>query len=277
MPLIAWFCFRPPPAQLADATPAEVTDFEHQGPAADKTQFVSATEPPYARFVFFSICSTLAASTTSFIWVDGVARQQWNSVPLAVLATVACLLFLNAAVKTAGRLGQIGTSEVLLRKKKLVRRIIFFAVLFIGTAAFIGNGIGTSGAETSHLLSDIGQMSQIGDRISKARSNAALTIPAQVEMYKSIEPDVEQLSVVLGRLKQEYATYDSKFPAQHETTEKALQSSQTGVKRMDLLRQQIAVAKLIEELDANAQVEMWREQMQPLLDREDELDPPKQR
>lgn len=258
--------------QPRESTGVAALEPEAKEPLAREVPSFAAPDPPYAKFVTLSISSGLAASITSFIIADGYARQQWNSMPLAIAATVVCLLFLNFAIKTAGRLRQIGTSDILLKRKKLIYRNVFFAALFIGTAALIGSGIGASGAETGHLLSDIQEMSRIGDRISKARTAAARTVPAQVEMYKSIEPDVEQLSATLGRLQPEWAIYDGKFPAQHETTEKAIQSAQTGAKRMDLLRQQIAVAKLIEGLDSNAQLGAWERQMQPLLDREDQLD-----
>jgi hypothetical protein len=248
-----------------------VTSGAQQSTVAE-TQLASVPAPRYAQFVILSICSSLVASVVSFTIANGEARGEWNSVPLTVIATVACLLFLNAAIKSASRLRQIGGANVLLRRKKLIYRNISFACLFIGTAAAVGYGIGTSGAETNHLLSDIDQMTQIGDQISKARTAAARTVPAQVEMYKSVEPDVEQLSSVLGRLGEEYAIYDRKFPAQHESIGKAIQSVQTAAMRMDLIRQQIAVAKLIENLDADAQLRMWEARMQPILDRENALD-----
>jgi chromosome segregation ATPase len=133
--------------------------------------------------------------------------------------------------------------------------------------------IGTSGAETNSLISDVDQMSRFGDRISNARNAAKRTVPAQVEMYKSIEPDVEQLNSVLTRLRNEYATYDNKYPSLHDTIAKALGGVETGLKRMNLLRQQIATAKELADIDdADEQFRKWQTQMQPLLDRESELD-----
>jgi hypothetical protein len=164
-------------------------------------------------------------------------------------------------------------ADVRLRTRKLLNRNIFFTVLFVGTAAFVGSRIGTSGAETSRLLADADQMSKLGDRISKARTAAERTVPAQVEMYESIEADAGQLSSVFARLREEYAIYDGKYPSQHEVIAKALDGIETGAKRMDLLRQQIAVAKVIGSLDdADEQFKVWKTRMQPLLDRENELD-----
>lgn len=163
--------------------------------------------------------------------------------------------------------------DVLLRRRKLVRRSIFFAALFIGTAVLVGAEIGISGAETNSLLSDIDQMSRLGDRISNARNTAERTVPAQLQMYKSIEPDVQQLSSVLIKLRDEYAIYDNKYPSQHDTVTKTLSGVETGIQRMALLRQQIATAKEISEVDdADEQFRMWQTKMQTLLDRENALD-----
>jgi hypothetical protein len=137
----------------------------------------------------------------------------------------------------------------------------------------VGNGIGTSGAETNSLIADADQMSRLGERISNARNAAERTVPAQVEMYKSIEPDVEQLSSVLTKLQGEWAIYERKYPSQHETVAKTLRAIETGVKRMALLHQQIAAAKEIGNVDdADEQFRVWQTTMQPLLDRENELD-----
>jgi hypothetical protein len=183
------------------------------------------------------------------------------------------LLFLNAAIRKAGRIRAIGAADVLLRRKKLIRRSILFAVLFIGTAVLVGNGIGASGAETNSLIADSDQMSRLGERISNARNAAERNVPAQVVMYKSIEPDVEQLRSVLAKLQEEWASYDRKYPSQHETVARTLRGIDTGVKRTALLRQQIAAAKEIGNIDdADEQFRTWRKTMQPLLDRENELD-----
>jgi hypothetical protein len=115
-------------------------------------------------------------------------------------------------------------------------------------------------------------MNTVGDRISKARSAVEATIPSYVQMYKTIEPDVQELEPTLRRLKTELALYDGKFPAQHEQTSKSIADMETGLRRMALLKQQIEVSKQIEALDPNQQFAAWKAQMQPLLDSEEALD-----
>lgn len=254
-------------------TPSTVVEYQSQSVGIVQAQ--PAVAPPYATFVAIAIASALAASVIAFTLADGAARGQWTAAPVSVISTVLCLIFLSAAIRKAGNLRSMGGAhpDALLRRRKLVRRSMFFAALFIGTAVLVGTQIGASGAETNNLISDIDQMSRLGDRISNARNAAERTVSAQVEMYKSIEPDVERLSLVLTRLREEYATYDSKYPSQHETVTTTMVGVEKGAKRMNLLRQQITIAKEIANVDdADGQFRMWQTKMQPLLDRENELD-----
>ena len=115
-------------------------------------------------------------------------------------------------------------------------------------------------------------MKSVGDRISKARSAVEATIQSYTQMYRSIEPDVEELDSTFRRLKTELAAYDGKFPGQHEETSKSIAGMDKGLRRMELLRQQIKVAKNIQALDPNQQLPAWQTQMQPLLASEEVLD-----
>jgi len=242
----------------------------------DVLQIQPCAPPAYASLAILSIGSMLGASVTAFALADWVARGQRTSTPPIIASTIFCLLLLALAVRKAGRLRSIGASnvDVLLCRRKLVRSSVVFAVLFLGTAALVGNGIGSSGAETNNLIADVNKMSQLGERVSNARNTAEQTVPAQVEMYKSIEPDVEQLNSVLLKLKDEWQTYDKKYPSQHETVTKELSGIDTGIRRMTLLHQQIATAKEIGNVDDNAdeQFRMWQLTMQPLLNQENQLD-----
>jgi hypothetical protein len=139
-------------------------------------------------------------------------------------------------------------------------------LLFLTTAAIVGNAIGNSGKEAVQMASDFRQMSRIGDRISQARNAVSRTIPAHLEMYKSIETDVQEFDTSLRRLQTDLATYDGKFPNQHDETVKSIHEIEVG------LRQEIGVAKEIESLDPALQWSVWQNKMQPLLDAENKLD-----
>jgi len=122
------------------------------------------------------------------------------------------------------------------------------------------------------LGADLLDMRALGDRISKARVAADETVDGYVQMYISIEPDVDHLESVLNHLTGELATYDAKFPQQKQQTSETISGKNTELHRMALLKQQITVARIIENLDPNARIQVWRNQMQPLLDQEIALD-----
>lgn len=70
----------------------------------------------------------------------------------------------------------------------------------------------------------------------------------------------------------ELPVYDDKFPASHDETLKSIRSVDVELKRTDLLKQQIGVARDTELFDPVAQRRTWQERMQPLLDAESDLD-----
>ena len=111
-----------------------------------------------------------------------------------------------------------------------------------------------------------------GNRISKARGAVEATIASYLQMYKAIEPDVEELESTLRRLKTELAVYDRKFPAQHDQTSKSIAGIETGLRRAALLKRQIEVAKQIDALGPRQQFAAWQTLMLPLLANEEALD-----
>jgi hypothetical protein len=86
----------------------------------------------------------------------------------------------------------------------------------------MGAAIGQNRSEAVQLTADLDRMNTEGDRISKARNAVEATIPSHVQMYKNVEPDVQEFEPPLRRLKTDLALYDGKFPAQHEQTSKSI-------------------------------------------------------
>jgi hypothetical protein len=211
-------------------------------------------------------------SIISFDLANDFARGKFTSLPMDVIACIGCVLFLKLAVDKWKSLEQMSTEpDIAVRRWKLLFRSISFAVVFVTIAGIVGFEIGTSGSETNSFVADIREMSSIGDRISQSRDSAGNTLPDQIAMYKSIEQDVEKLSSVLTRLRSEAKIFDQKYPAQRETNQKTIQSIEIGLKRASLLREQIAVAKDLEQLDSTAQWDEWNTRMQPLVDNENAL------
>ena len=146
-------------------------------------------------------------------------------------------------------------------------------LLFLSMSASIGYVIGQSGAEAAQVWADFAQMRTLGDRISKARTpNGDQGIPWYVEMYKSLEPDVTSLDIVLHRLASEYPSYIARFPDGDVQAPKTMSDLNIGIRRMALLKQQIAVAKTMDGLNESQQSAIWTNEMYPLLKQEDALD-----
>jgi hypothetical protein len=216
--------------------------------------------------------SSVAASVIAFNIADSLARKNWNSTSSTVAALVCAVVFFAPALMTWGNLRGVTLPEnVRTSRKTLLIRSAGFGAAFVVTGFFLGAAIGTSGAETNRFIDDIKQMSSIGDRISHARNSAALTVPAQITMYKSIEADVTAWDSVLRKLRTDADIYNQKYPAQQEGA-KILSSVDVGIKRAEFLRRQIALAKEIEPLDPDAQWNAWRSRMQPMIDQETALD-----
>jgi hypothetical protein len=226
--------------------------------------------PPYARFaaqvIGFGLCLSIAALNAA----ANVAHHYWRVWPVAAISSlVAVVLMLR--IPGAWRRIETGRDDTGYPRKLLTRSFVF-VVLFVATAALVGAAIGHSGGDTAHLVADFKEMSRLGARISQARNDAEQTVPANIEMYKAIEADVQNFDEVLHRLQAELPVYDDKFPDQHEETTKSMQSIKIGIKRASLIKQQIGVARDIEGLSPDPRWQAWKERMQPLLDAETALD-----
>jgi hypothetical protein len=119
---------------------------------------------------------------------------------------------------------------------------------------------------------DVDREVNLARKIGSARNTIANTIESNLHMYKSIEPDVEEYESVLVRLKNEITNYDGTFPEQHQQTAKNITIFDNELRRAQLLKQQIGVAKEIGAAEPSEQLSIWRMRMQPLLNDEDTLD-----
>lgn len=231
-----------------------------------------ANVPPYARFALSSLALATMASVVAFNIADGAARDQWDHTASTTAAVAFFCLLGASVVRNWNKLKRNVPSETDVARKKLLTRSIVFGILFISTGALMGFAVGTSGAETNQFIADSHQAVQLADRISASRTSAARTVPAQLAMYKAIEADVLEWDSVLKRMQHDLDVYDKKYPSQHQTTVTLMQSAEIGLKRSDLLRRQIALAKEIEPLPPEAQWSAWESRMQPLWDQETALD-----
>jgi hypothetical protein len=227
--------------------------------------------PPYAMFVSQVLGFTICGCVVVFNIANDSARGYWRSTLSTAVASILAMVLSPLALNCWKRITILPDNEANHRRKILTRSVVF-ALLFLTTAAIVGNAIGSSGKEAVQMASDSREMSQIGDRISQARSAVTQTIPSHLEMYKSIETDVQKFDTTLRRLQTDLAVYDGKFPNQRDETAKSIHAIEIGLKRAGLLKQEIAAAREIESLDPTLQWSAWQTKMQPLLDAERTLD-----
>ena len=180
----------------------------------------------------------------------------------------------NATNLKSGRIAAVG-SEGEIAPKRRRRVMVTSSVIVIGLlagAATVGRVIGQNRAESVQLTTDLKHMTDVGERVSKARSAVDSTMDSYVQMYEAIEPDVKEMETTLQRLRTELGLYDTKFPAQHDDTSKSISGMDKGLQRVMLLKQQIEVAKNIDTLQASQKTDAWKRDMLPLLTQEEDLD-----
>jgi hypothetical protein len=236
------------------------------------------TRAPYAAFTVWYLAALLSCSCAIFTIACGVGGRSIGDIATVVLivSLVAACVLVVAEGRTWHRIVAIEpANDIALKKRRrrvLVKAIVF-AIVFGAISAGVGYVIGQNGAEAAQIKADLSEMQKTGDRISKARTpNGSVTIDWYIQMYKSIEPSVNHLDVVLHRLVNEYPSYGAKFPQKDQTASTVISNFNTGIRRMDLLKKQIDVAKRIEGSDADVQSLVWRTEMIPLFAQEDALD-----
>ena len=250
-----------PPIEASAAPIVAVTEIQPSAPIPET--------PPYAAFVGQVLGLALCLSILAFSTAYNVAHGYWRVFPIAAIAFIAAIVLM---ARLPNALRRIERPDNAADQKRLICLSCIFVFLFIGTATIVGSAIGTSGKEAGRLLTDFETRARIAEMISQARDSAVLTIPAQIDMYKEIEPAVQIYGDVLRRMQVELPLYDRKFPNQHDSTLKSIRFVDHELKRTVLLKQQIGVARDVELFDPVAQKRAWLERMQPLLDAETDLD-----
>jgi hypothetical protein len=228
---------------------------------------------PYATFTLWYLAFAFASSCAIFTVAHALGYNTFGDA--ATLFLIASLLaacfFAIPGIRTWRRI--IATAEPKQRPGRVVIKAVVLALLLFTIFAVAGYTIGRNDAEATQITADVVEMRSIGARVTEARNQTGLvTIDSFIQMYKSIEPDVNRLEVVLHKLVTEYPSYGSKFTGEYSSVSKTISDFNVGIHRMDLLKKQIAVAKRMDGLDENTQRSIWRSEMLPLLEQEDALD-----
>jgi hypothetical protein len=246
-------------------------------PAAPTSMPAQIPRAPYAAFVLWFLCSAILFSLVIFVLSYQASRAEVS--PSATAFTFVCLIgAMLAGVAVKRTWTQIVVSESSTpaghkrRRRVLVKSGVFVA-LFFSISALVGNVIAENGLEAIQVKADLKEMDVIGDRISKARTPAeGATINWYVQMYEALEPDVDRLNMVLHRLQTEYPVYAARFPDEGASGRNFISSLDISIRRMGLLKREIAVAKKIDGLDESEWRAVWVNEMIPVMKEEDSLD-----
>jgi hypothetical protein len=230
---------------------------------------------PYAACVVLTLSVILLLSVVVFGISETVVRGRWDSWLFDIPAVIGAGVLIGRMFKTWRRVFALERDTDTIpkhRHRRVLRNSIIIALLFFAAAAGAGAAIGKSRDEAQQLVADSASMQSVGDRVSKARRSVESTILSYAAMYTKITPDVEELEATMRRVQADLVIFDKKFPAQHKDTEESLVGMDKGLKRMALLKRQIALMRDIERLGTeDEQLAMWERSMMPLIDEENAL------
>ena len=234
------------------------------------------SEPaPYVACVSFTLGIILLLSVLAFDIGQGAVRNRWDSWLFDIPAVIGAALLIPQVLRAWRAVFLLDRDVVTVPKRRhqrVVRNSIIIALLFFAVAAGAGATIGKSREEALQFEADSEHMRTVGDRVSKARAAVEATIPSYVAMYTKIAPDIDDLEATFRRMQEDLDVYDKKFPAQHETTAKSIADVALGLKRMVLVKKQIALMKQIQLLPTeDDQLATWRSSMLPIMREEDDL------
>ena len=189
-----------------------------------------------------------------------------------LLGVAAVGLVITTKRSWAESFGPSTAGETTLRNKRhIITVTATIGTLLLCTAILFGWLIGKNRKQLRALDVDLAEYSAIGDKISKARTEAGDTIADYVRMYESIEKDVVALQSCSSRLIGELRDYDSDFPEFHTQTAKSIANISQTQQRTVLLMKQIDIAKKVKTMESDEQKAVWLAELVPLAQEEDKL------
>jgi len=235
---------------------------------------ISILEPPYAAFTLWFLAFLLLSSAAALLTALALAANNRGTVTPGITCLLIAILCCVNSWRSWRRIvnseapsdPQTGRAH-----KKIRRAAIVFAVLFLCVASGFGTVLGKYRTRLAALEADLNQVDILGQKISSLRTEHKY-IEDYISMYEEMEPDVRRMTAAVQRAQQELHWYDDTYPANHKTTQESLKSYAIAAQRMDLLQQQIAMAKRLDKTDPGQRLNIWRSEMVPLLDKESLLD-----
>jgi len=235
------------------------------GPDAASIQ-PEAEPAPYASFMGSMLTALVCASIALFLVVQAAAMGFTAIVYLTAgsLAGVACVVGKVAAdklqiIRSHRDSGGVGG---------LIKATLSLAAMFLLLAGMMGYRLGGLRAEFKAMTSDWTHLTNVNQRISDRREQVAEGIPALLEMYQSIAPDVKDRQATTMRLLQEEQQYQQDYPEYQTQAEKEIAALRAMEQRTKLLQQQVDIAMKMSSQDERQRRVTWANEMVPVLDQE---------
>jgi len=228
--------------------------------------------PIYASLSLRLLAIVLLSSAGTFIIAEGRARGGGDGVIPAVLLGVTLLLLGLWTAPVWNSVAQTARQQP--GQPKPIKLLAAAAVILVAASCVTvlwGKEIGERRRDAIQFNADIEKELELAGQISAARSKEVKTISEYSALLIGIKRDVEEYGRVVLRIQQECQSLDRMFPSQHASWQKTTETMNTEAKRVTLLRQEIAVAEEMGNLDEASQAKAWRSEMKPLLAAEDSL------
>jgi hypothetical protein len=156
--------------------------------------------------------------------------------------------------------------------RSLARASICIGIMFCSVAVGMGVQLGSKRAAFLALMDDWAHLQQVGQHISDKRNQVPVEIPAYLDMYKAISPDVQDLQATAKKLLEEEERYQAEYPEYSANATKELADLRITQQRAALLSQQIQIAEKMSIQGEQERLVTWRNEMSPVLEQEDALD-----
>lgn len=263
----------PPSDTPADHSLVETGAIDTQSTSTATSDQPAPGAPPvsYSRFAVPLTVAVFSVPAMLFSLADNLARRHFSSGMLVASFAVVTVISLVMAVRERARLRSTAQTspEVSENIRKIEKIALIFALLFGASTFLIGYFAGVSGSETKMFMSHLSKRRELGIRISAIRQRAGEDIPAQIQMYKSISGEVEELDALIRQLRAEFAIYEAKYRVKDEEKKSIVQSFDTDAAWLGIMKKEIALAKELDKMQEAARSEHWTSDMVPLLIQEE--------
>jgi len=259
--------------------PAETENSAAEGSASLQETTSNAVEArpavPYSRFAAGLLLMMIGVFITAFVLVNDLLHRKAQLFEATMLSPLMLAVGFLIAERSWSRIGSLSESDntVLDNRRRLLWQGVIFSALFAVIGVCAGYAIAANGIEVSNYLRDLRQLRTLSERIAAARATTDDgSIDEKLATYETIEPDANTQKDLLQRALGETDAYNEKFSEPNKNLQTAKENLEAQSKQLDLLLQQIAVAKELRTLasDADKPTE-WSKKMKPLIDAEDEL------